>query len=350
MLAKSDVSEMINLLGLLGETQDRKDFFDVLYYGFENLLNVALGAFIPYDRTNESFCSEGHLLHNIFPAHFMDYVTHYSTLDFVNTSGWTMKGPSLVAVAHDFPEAFQESEMMVDFVHGRLGTAFAIGIRIVTQGDYLGFMTFHRTKERNNFEARERAIVETMSESIATMFHHREFFQGANPLTDPETGFLVVGANGEILCSNSLGLQAVQEVPPNRLRRLGVRQGPTFVRSRGMSFRARNFPMKAEVSQCLETRLKRKSRQEARILLFEPLFKKETDLKVLGESDLTPKQREVTLRVLRGLTNWEIAENMGIAEQTVKVHLNGIFDRLGLRNRSELTAHFANPAPPLNKA
>ena len=350
MLAKSDVSEMIHLLGLLEETQNRKDFFDVLCHGFENLLNIALGAFIPYDRAKESFCIEGHLLHNIFSAHFMNYVTHYSTLDFVNTSGWTMKGPSLVAVAHDFPEAYQESEMMVDFVRGQLGTAYAIAIRIVTQGDLMGFMTFHRTKERNNFENRERTIVETLAESIATMFHHREFFEGSDPLSDPDTGFLVVGANGEILCSNPMGQQAIQEIPPYRLRTLGVRQGPTFVRSRGMAFRVRNFPMRSESSTSLEVKIKGQSRQEARILLFEPLFKKDTNLAGLDVSDLTPKQREVTLRVLRGLTNREIAEEFGIAEQTVKVHLNGIFDRLGFRNRSDLTAHFTKPAPPVSNS
>lgn len=350
MLAKSDVSEMIHLAGLLEDTQNRKEFFEVLCHGFDNLLNIALGAFIPYDRAKESFCLEGYLLHNVSTAHYMEYVTYYSTNDFLNTSGWTLKGPSMVVVAHDFPEAHQGSALMVDFLLGRLGTSYAIAIRIVTQGDFMGFMVFHRSKDRTNFENRERTIVEIMAEEIASIFHRREFFGESDPLADPEAGFLVVGAQGEILCSNPLGRQAVQDLPPSRVRSLGVGRGPTFVRSGGWAFRVRNFPLKAESNLYLETRMSGGIGQDARILLFEPVLPKGADLLRLDASDLTPKQQEVTLRVLRGFTNREIADDLGIAEQTVKVHIHAIFDRLGFRNRSELTAYFTQPASSVKPA
>ena len=350
MLAKSDVSEMIHLLGLLDETEDRKEFFEVLCHGFENLLNIKTGAFIPYDRSKESFCIEGHLLHNVSTAHYLDYVTYYYSVDHGKMSGWTLKGPSFVKVLPDkFSEGYEESEFTVDFLMGRLSVFYAMGIRIATQGDFMGFMPFHRTKDQKNFDDRDCTMVEIMANSIASMFHRREFFGGSDPLTDSETGFLVIGAQGEILFSNPLGRQAVQDCPSSRLRTLGMRRGPTFVRSRSQVFRVRTFPLKAKSSQCLETRLSGRLRQEARILLFEPLFKKDTDFGGFGASDLTPKQREVTLRVLRGLTNREIAEDLGIAEQTVKVHMHGIFDRLGLRNRSELTARFTKSAASANK-
>ena len=349
MLAKADVSEMIHLLGLLEETQDGKEFFEVLCHGFEYLLNISTAAFLPFDRIKNAPCMEGHLLHHISTVTFMEYVSYYSGMDPVVTSGWAEKGPSLVTLYHEeYPEAYQATEMNTDFLHIRLKAVDGMGIRIVSQGDFMGFMAFHRPKGQKIFGSRERTISEIMAGSITSIFHRREFFGDSDPLSDIETGFLVVGANGEILCSNPLGKQAVQECPPHRLRTLGVRQGPTFVRSRGMAFRVRNFPMKAKSSTSLEIRVKGKSRQEARILLFEPLFKNDSNLAGLDTSDLTPKQREVTLRVLRGFTNREIADDLGIVEQTVKVHLHDIFDRLGFRNRSELTAHFTKPAPPVS--
>jgi predicted ATPase/class 3 adenylate cyclase/DNA-binding CsgD family transcriptional regulator len=58
-----------------------------------------------------------------------------------------------------------------------------------------------------------------------------------------------------------------------------------------------------------------------------------------GWGSLTPTELEVTRHVASGLTNPEIAQRMFIARGTVKIHLSHIYAKLGVRNRSELTAH-----------
>jgi DNA-binding CsgD family transcriptional regulator len=55
------------------------------------------------------------------------------------------------------------------------------------------------------------------------------------------------------------------------------------------------------------------------------------------DDGLTPREREVALLVADGLRSREVAERLGIAAQTVKSHLKTIFDKLGVRNRVELT-------------
>ncbi len=62
------------------------------------------------------------------------------------------------------------------------------------------------------------------------------------------------------------------------------------------------------------------------------------DMFMLADFGLTPRQEEVTLLVVRGLSNREIAEQLFIAEQTVKDHLRDIFEKAGVRRRSELAA------------
>ncbi len=52
---------------------------------------------------------------------------------------------------------------------------------------------------------------------------------------------------------------------------------------------------------------------------------------------LTQREREVALLVADGLRSREVAERLGIASQTVKSHLKTIFDKLGVRNRVELS-------------
>lgn len=55
---------------------------------------------------------------------------------------------------------------------------------------------------------------------------------------------------------------------------------------------------------------------------------------LLGE--LTPREREVSVAVARGLRNRAIAIEFGISEDTVKRHLATIFDKLAIASRVEL--------------
>lgn len=54
---------------------------------------------------------------------------------------------------------------------------------------------------------------------------------------------------------------------------------------------------------------------------------------------LTGRQTEIARRVALGLTNREIAAELGLTEGTVKLHVSRILRRLGLRNRAQLSAH-----------
>jgi DNA-binding NarL/FixJ family response regulator len=60
-------------------------------------------------------------------------------------------------------------------------------------------------------------------------------------------------------------------------------------------------------------------------------------------AQLTPRELDVARLVAIGATNQEIAQKLFISESTVKTHLNNIFGRLNLKNRSQL-AIFANAA------
>jgi DNA-binding NarL/FixJ family response regulator len=58
-------------------------------------------------------------------------------------------------------------------------------------------------------------------------------------------------------------------------------------------------------------------------------------------NSLSERQREVVSLVVNGMTNREIASTLVITENTVKVHLRNILDKLDLRNRQQLAAFAA---------
>jgi len=61
---------------------------------------------------------------------------------------------------------------------------------------------------------------------------------------------------------------------------------------------------------------------------------------------LTPRQRQVLVKLQQGLSNKVIARELNIAEDTVKQHLSVIYDVLGVRGRTEALAVLTDPLPP----
>jgi two-component system nitrate/nitrite response regulator NarP len=51
---------------------------------------------------------------------------------------------------------------------------------------------------------------------------------------------------------------------------------------------------------------------------------------------LAPRERQLIRYIRRGLRNREIAGELGVTEGTVKVYLHAIFEKVGVKNRTEL--------------
>lgn len=58
------------------------------------------------------------------------------------------------------------------------------------------------------------------------------------------------------------------------------------------------------------------------------------------EQNLSEREREVLSCVAEGMTNAQIAARLSVSESTIKFHLQNIFDKLGVANRTEAAAAF----------
>jgi DNA-binding NarL/FixJ family response regulator len=103
----------------------------------------------------------------------------------------------------------------------------------------------------------------------------------------------------------------------------------------GMDLGADDYLTKpASVPELLGAINARLAREEKRSGGFRPDFRSSKPLEELG---LTPREAEVLLWVAQGKSNGEIADILGAAANTIKVHLGNIFNKLGADNRYAAT-------------
>lgn len=58
------------------------------------------------------------------------------------------------------------------------------------------------------------------------------------------------------------------------------------------------------------------------------------------DQGLTERERVVLARLAEGVTNGEIAGQLGVSENTVKFHLQNLYVKLGVTNRTEAAAYY----------
>ena len=62
--------------------------------------------------------------------------------------------------------------------------------------------------------------------------------------------------------------------------------------------------------------------------------------------DLTAREKTMLAALARGRTNTELAAELAISINTVKFHLRNLYDKLGLRNRSQAIAFYYSRSAP----
>jgi DNA-binding NarL/FixJ family response regulator len=69
-------------------------------------------------------------------------------------------------------------------------------------------------------------------------------------------------------------------------------------------------------------------------------------LSLNGEKLLTSREEQVVALVADGLSNRDVASELGLSEHTVKKYLFRIFEKLGISSRVELVLYALNQGAP----
>jgi DNA-binding CsgD family transcriptional regulator len=71
-----------------------------------------------------------------------------------------------------------------------------------------------------------------------------------------------------------------------------------------------------------------------------PSIEAMVDRAIISKRTLTPRETQVLERASKGHTNAEVAAALGITTHAVKFHLNSIFRKMGVKNRTQAAAEF----------
>jgi len=69
----------------------------------------------------------------------------------------------------------------------------------------------------------------------------------------------------------------------------------------------------------------------------------ESNIQTAAALQLSPREREVFALVVQGLTNKEIAAQLGISESTAKFHVSAILKKCGARSRLDVVREHKIP-------
>jgi DNA-binding CsgD family transcriptional regulator len=221
---------------------------------------------------------------------------------------------------------------LYDYVYGQVGIEYQLAVAIASPlrpGEVIGLAV---GRDRRDFSRAERVLLEALRPHLRATLERlgeRALAQallaaGSSDLGDwivlASAGAIVVRANRA--AETGLAVEPGAPLPAPLRRWLISEPPPERVVIGDRSLAARLFPA---------------AHPELLTVVLKPISPSPgpEELRALG---LTRRQAEVLALVARGRQSDEIALELGLSRRTVEKHLEGVYARLGVRNRVEATA------------
>ncbi len=317
-LTLKDYRSVLDLVESVYSFPEKGDMFGALFEGIDRLVGIASGFIVTVDPDTTTVLSAP-LAYNLGPGVVDAYLRRYKSLDpFVVER--VVPVNRMVQYA-DFmsPRKLSDSEYGCDFLLPS-GSFHCTASQLVSQGDQMCGLGFHRNKGDRAFTDRERRIVDMVLPHVSRALHNIDLMD--TTAASIELGVIIIGNDEKVLFMNETARTILNGHRPSLVVEACSNTAPTFFKGAAGTYRV----------------LVRKGGRRGKTILLEPVLSARSLGPRLAPFGLTPRQREIVMLVLRGLSNREIAERLFIAEQTVKDHLRDVFEKTNVHSRSEMAA------------
>ncbi len=328
-LSPGDYKAVLELTEIAHNIPDRAIMLEAFFERLAKVVPFSSVVLLAYDPLTSQFQFQDYFLLYAGLRELELYLDHYAPLDPFVLTDWTTAHINATARFTDVvPRSYLlDSEYGRDFLP-KVPFFHGLGIYMASQGDSVGALGLHRQRDDRNFADREKEIMNYLAPHLARALHTLSLIKEFT--AENHMGVIRIDGNGERVIMNEEARRALDGQPVSALPNPELGTSPLLFNCKRGTFRVRTVALHAF---------------QEKIILLEPYPPDWTLKPRFTPFGLSPRQREIVLLVIRGLSNREIAERLFITEQTVKDHLHDIFEKVQVRRRSELVAKVLGVLP-----
>lgn len=224
---------------------------------------------------------------------------------------------------------------------------------LAIDGAHWGQLYLGRRPESADFSSGEAALVEALAPHLAHAFRRRLLAEpGATGSASPpaQPGVILLDEDHELASISPEAEHWLTEWGLSDLKRPPVAIAAAVGAARALADgHSRSVPsarVRLRTGAWLHvhaTHLTELDRKTRTVVVLERARTEHVAPLVARANQLTPRETEIALLVLRGLSTGEIASTLFISPYTVQDHLKSIFEKVGVRSRRELATEIFEP-------
>lgn len=327
-------ARLLDIIEMVYSVANEDDMVGAVFVALRELMPFSSGVFMPVNA--DTLELQAGTYFNCEPGGMAVYLAQYAALD-----PFVLRGPrpALLNQSVLLSEIISASELersefnsfMREVPYSR-----AAAIIVAVEAQPVGLFSVHRQHRDTEFSARERAMIDRIGRHLARAITLRHLAK--NPVQHEQTGLLVFGVRGDTLYANTAALRHLGTTPSGVVLAALARHGPASITLASQSYRVSHVPWAAAsllrrfaVDEALSS-----VREATTIVALQPYRARTDASRRLMQHGLSTRQSAVAEAVCRGISNLEIALQLGISERTVKDHLVDVFRRLEIGSRTAL--------------
>jgi DNA-binding CsgD family transcriptional regulator/PAS domain-containing protein len=332
---------LLDLLNQIYEIPEREGLLSLIHRTLKEPFELSPAvALIPYDGKNGVFQLDGHVLLPGPSRWIEEWLIYFSKID--PLANHLFRKNSIRALRYsDFlsEEKHFSSRFFKEFLL-KIPASWVLVLPLSCYGDKLGMIWLTRESREKDFNDLECEIATILCRHAALALKVQEWRN--HPPIDQNSGIVVVDPEGKRVYRNEEMERIFPEGPPEWITREEEDPKVHVIQTGRGAFRARTFPLQSVPSHVKGSG---EAVKKGKVVILEPYPPKILLCQRMKELDLSRRQSEIVLEVMRGKTNKEISEKLLVSIQTVKDHIHDIFRHLNVRNRSELILRVMGDIP-----
>lgn len=351
ILTGSDYDKLLYFISKLTENKENyqhkvlvllDEVFDFKYTTFNLIDKKTLNLYCP-------------IVNNITDNAVEQYYQHYFKTDIFHPSNnhELFFNKSLLSINDIMPYSeYENTEYYNDFLKTDM-LYYQLAIPLKYENMLLGGIGVFKPKEEDSFNKKELAILSTLNKYISDELY--KFLQIEDIKKDYQiynhcfheipTGIMILNKNKSLLYLNKTAENICKELLPSKKKVESVNQlvseiFPKMTLKMDLSKNIQLFKHRSYYFQISSTIITTHNNDIDPVYVI--YITKDMLKKSLNENDplikynLTVREMEIIDLVKQGLTNNQIAQRLYISKHTVKTHLENIFKKLNVKNRTAL--------------